>query len=129
MQAVEHVSSTKASTAVIPVAINFTTIPCLYTKQKLKKRKTFSDGFLKVYDLSGQLVLYDAKDNFISKAEGCLESMGISLQATEKILQGGSSCYCYYDSLEYPLLSKYINVNTYTFVLTNASIYVYENVS
>jgi hypothetical protein len=98
MQAAYHVSSTKASTAAIPVARNITTIPCLYTKQKLKKRKTFSDGFLKVYDLSGQLVLYDAKDKFVSKDEGCLESMSISLQATEKILQGGG-CYCGYDSL------------------------------
>ena len=73
-------STTTATTSV--------TIPCLYTKQKTKKRKTFNDGYLKVSESNGHCALYSASDNFISAKEGHLDSQFISPAEAKKVLQG-----------------------------------------
>ena len=64
------------------------TIPCLYTRQKTKKRKTFNDGYLKVSEFNGHCALYSASDNFISAKEGHLDTQFISPAEAKRVLQG-----------------------------------------
>ena len=78
--------STVSATSVSNV--NVISIPCLYTKQKTKKRKTFNDGYLKVFEANGQCVLYSASENFISAKEDSLDSQFVLPAAAKKILQG-----------------------------------------
>jgi hypothetical protein len=78
----------KASAAVSAVNSSLVAIPCLYTKQKTKKRKTFIDGIIKVNEFNGQCLLYSASDIFISAKEGHLESQFISPSEAKKVLQG-----------------------------------------
>lgn len=77
-------SSAAISTATLEAVV----MPCLYTKQKTKKRKTFTDGILKVSESNGLCILYSASDTFISAKEGSLESQFISPQEAKKVLQG-----------------------------------------
>lgn len=75
-----------------PVSVTSTlpaiSIPCLYTRQKMKKRKTFNDGFLKVYESNGHCSLYSASVNFVTSKEESLDSQFILPSAAKKILQG-----------------------------------------
>ena len=78
-----------SSTAAISTAsVGVVVMPCLYTKQKTKKRKTFTDGILKVSESNGLCILYSASNTFISAKEGSLESQFISPQEAKKVLQG-----------------------------------------
>jgi hypothetical protein len=91
MQQNRPVNSISAAAATTAVAIvSCITIPCLYTKQKTKKRKTFNDGYLKVYESNGHCILYTASENFISVKECSLDSQYMTPQAAKKILQGES---------------------------------------
>ena len=63
-------------------------IPCLYTKQKTKKRKTFNDGLLRVAETNGHCSLYSASENLVSSKEESLDSQFLPPAAAKKILQG-----------------------------------------
>ena len=78
----------KTSAAVSTVNTSLVAIPCLYTKQKTKKRKSFIDGIIKVNEYNGHCLLYSASDIFISAKEGHLESQFISPSEAKKVLQG-----------------------------------------
>ena len=86
------VNQIKSVSAVTYNATSVISIPCLYTKQKTKKRKTFNDGFLKVFESNGQCVLYSASENFITAKEESLDSQFILPAAAKKILQGECTC-------------------------------------
>ena len=86
MQAHQQIGSSSAATTTATVGA--VVMPCLYTKQKTKKRKTFTDGILKVSESNGLCILYSASDTFISAKEGSLESQFISPLEAKKVLQG-----------------------------------------
>ena len=86
MQAHRQIGSSSA--AITTAAVGAVVMPCLYTKQKTKKRKTFTDGILKVSESNGLCILYSASDTFISAKEGSLESQFISPLEAKKVLQG-----------------------------------------
>lgn len=86
MQAYRQIGSSSA--AITNATVGAVVMPCLYTKQKTKKRKTFTDGILKVSESNGLCILYSASDTFISAKEGSLESQFISPLEAKKVLQG-----------------------------------------
>lgn len=69
-------------------AVMAISIPCLYTKQKTKKRKTFNDGFLRVVESNGHCSLYSSSENLVSSKEESLDSQFLLTAAAKKILQG-----------------------------------------
>jgi Protein of unknown function (DUF2439) len=86
MQAHRQISGSSA--AISAATLGAVVMPCLYTKQKTKKRKTFTDGILKVSESNGLCILFSASDTFISAKQGSLESQFISPQEAKKVLQG-----------------------------------------
>ena len=77
-----------SAAAITNATVGAVVMPCLYTKQKTKKRKTFTDGILKVSESNGLCILYSASDTFISAKGGSLESQFISPLEAKKVLQG-----------------------------------------
>ena len=69
-------------------AVMAISIPCLYTKQKTKKRKTFNDGLLRVAETNGHCSLYSASENLVSSKEESLDSQFLPAASAKKILQG-----------------------------------------
>ena len=64
-------------------------MPCLYTKQLTKKRKTFQDGLLKVNPNTGCCRLFKAADAAASSsANDFLESVGVAGGVVKNILDG-----------------------------------------
>ena len=61
--------------------------PCLYSKQKLKKRKTFSDGRLSVNFATGLCCLYNAPDDR-STSTACLDSVTLTVPQLNRIRNG-----------------------------------------
>lgn len=62
-------------------------LPCLYTTQKLKKKKLFHDGFLKLYESRCSISLYRSNPQ-IATMESCLESRSLSKEEVNLILSG-----------------------------------------
>ena len=75
-------------TRVNPSKGHVSTLSCLYTTQKTKKRKQFSDGFIKLNSTTGHCQLFRAKDNYISFNEGILESINVNPPQVRQIMGG-----------------------------------------
>jgi len=64
-------------------------MPCLYTKQLTKKRKTFQDGLLKINLATGCCRLFKASDAATSSsANDFLESLVVTAGVAKNILDG-----------------------------------------
>ena len=65
-------------------------MPCLYTKQKTKKRKTWHDGRLDVFS-SGSCFLFDAPTENKIKSSAPLDSLVVGGDELQQVLNGGET--------------------------------------
>jgi hypothetical protein len=67
------------------------TFPCLYSSQKLKKKKSWNDGIVKVYVSSGSCKLFAQDDGTKIVGSGCLDTLQLLDCQLQAIISGSNA--------------------------------------